>query len=111
MAIRVHLADDHTLFRAGLEAILASHEGVEVVGASPTGEEAAAMIARSRPDLVLTQLDMDLREAEGILKGIRRASPDSKIVVLTMFDNPRYVGPSPGWASTPTCTRAPPPRS
>jgi DNA-binding NarL/FixJ family response regulator len=91
MAIRVHLADDHTMFRAGLEAILASHEGVEVVGASPTGEEAATMIARSRPDLVVTQLDMDLREAEGILKGIRRASPDSKIVVLTMFDNPRYV--------------------
>ena len=78
MAIRVHLADDHTMFRAGLEAILASHEGVEVVGASPTGE-AAAMIARSRPDLVLTQLDMDLREAEGILESIRRASPDSKI--------------------------------
>ena len=42
MAIRVHLADDHTMFRAGLEAILASHEGVEVVGASPCGQASLA---------------------------------------------------------------------
>jgi DNA-binding NarL/FixJ family response regulator len=86
-SIQVHLADDHTMFREGLEAILASREGVEVVGTSSTGEEAAERVARTKPDLIITQLDVDLKTAEGILEGIRGASPDSKIMVLTMFDS------------------------
>ena len=90
-ALRVHLADDHTMFREGLEAILSSREGVEVVGTSGTGEEAAARIGETKPDLVITQLDTHPKTAEEILEGIRRASPDSRIVVLTVFDNLRYL--------------------
>jgi DNA-binding NarL/FixJ family response regulator len=89
--LRVHLADDHTMFREGLEAILASRSDIEVVGTSTTGEEAAAQVARTKPDLIITQLDMQLKTAEEILGGIRRASPGSKIVVLTMFDNLHYL--------------------
>jgi DNA-binding NarL/FixJ family response regulator len=89
--LRVHLADDHTMFREGLEAILASREDIEVVGSSSTGEEAAALIAQTKPDLIITQLDMQLKTAEKILEGIRRASPDSRIVVLTMFDSLHYL--------------------
>ena len=90
-AVRVHLADDHTMFREGLEAILASREGIEVVGTSSTGPEAAERVAASRPDVIVTQLDMQLKEAEEILAGIRGASPDSRIVVLTLWDNLRWV--------------------
>jgi DNA-binding NarL/FixJ family response regulator len=86
-SVRVHLADDHTIFLEGLEAILASREGLEVVGTSSTGGEAAERVAQTKPDLVITQLDMDLKTAEGILEGLRGASPDSKIMVLTMFDS------------------------
>jgi DNA-binding NarL/FixJ family response regulator len=91
MTVRVHLADDHTMFREGLAAILSAEEGVEVVGASSTGEAAAALIRETDPDVVITQLDMQLKEAEEILGAIRSASPDSKIVVLTLFDNLRYM--------------------
>ena len=91
MSIRVHLADDHTMFREGLESILASREGIEVVGRSSTGEEAAIQIGQTKPDLVITQLDMQLKTAEEIRSGIREASPESKIVVLTMFDNLHYL--------------------
>jgi DNA-binding NarL/FixJ family response regulator len=90
-SVGVHLADDHTILREGLEAILASREGVEVVGASPTGGEAAERVAQTKPDLIITELDMDLRTAEGILEGLRGASPDSKIVVLTLFDSFHYL--------------------
>jgi DNA-binding NarL/FixJ family response regulator len=90
-AVRVHLADDHIVFREGLEAILASRQDVEVVGKSSTGQEAAALVGETRPDLVITQLDMDLQTAQEILSGIREASPDSRIVVLTMFDNLHYL--------------------
>jgi DNA-binding NarL/FixJ family response regulator len=90
-AVRVHLADDQIVFREGLEAILASRQDVEVVGRSSTGQEAAALVGETRPDLVITQLDMDLQTAQEILSGIREASPDSRIVVLTMFDNLHYL--------------------
>ena len=91
MAIRVHLADDHTMFRQGLESILSSQEGVEVVGTSSTGPEAAAIVAETKPDVIVTQLDMQPRGAEEIISGLREASPDSRIVVLTLWDNLRYV--------------------
>jgi DNA-binding NarL/FixJ family response regulator len=90
-ALRVHLADDHPTFREGLEAILSSREDIEVVGRSSTGEEAAAQVGVTKPDLVITQLDMQLKTAEEILERVRSASPDSRIVVLTMFDNLHYV--------------------
>jgi DNA-binding NarL/FixJ family response regulator len=90
-AIRVHLADDHTIFREGLEATLSSRADIEVVGESSTGEEAAAQVGESKPDLIITQLDMHLKKVEEVLSGLRSASPASKIVVLTMFDNPHYL--------------------
>jgi DNA-binding NarL/FixJ family response regulator len=90
-AVRVHLADDHALFREGLAALLAANEGVEVVGTSSTGEEGAKRVSLTKPDLIVTQLDMDLKSAEQILTGIRRASPDSRILVLTVFDSLHYL--------------------
>src|SRR5919107_384259 len=90
-AVRIHLADDHTMFREGLQAILASREELEVVGTSTTGEEAASLIAKSKPDLVIAQLDMQIKTAQEILDGVQDASPDSKIVVLAMFDNLHYL--------------------
>jgi DNA-binding NarL/FixJ family response regulator len=93
MAIRVHLADDHTLFREGLEAILASRGGgIDVVGQSSTGgEDALALIEENKPDVVIAQIDADLNTAREVLLRIRSSSPDSRIVVLTIFDNLRYA--------------------
>jgi DNA-binding NarL/FixJ family response regulator len=91
MAIRLHLADDHTMFRQGLESILSSQEGIEVVGSSSNGEEVAVQVAETEPDVIVTQLDMQPKTAEGIIEDLRRASPGSKIVVLTLWDNLRYV--------------------
>ncbi len=91
MATRVHLADDHTMFRQGLGAILSSQEGIEVVGSTSTGPEAADQVAETKPDVIVTQLDMQPKTAEEIINGLREASPDSKIVVLTLWDSLRYV--------------------
>jgi DNA-binding NarL/FixJ family response regulator len=92
MAIRVHLADDHTMFREGLEAIFSSRGGIEVVGRSSTGgEDTIALVEENKPDVVITQIDTDLHTAKEVLSRIRSASPDSKIVVLTMSENLRYL--------------------
>ena len=84
MAIRIHLADDHTMFRQGLESILASQEGIEVVGSSSTGEDVAAQVAETKPDVIVTQLDMQPKSAEEIISGLRGAYPGSRMVVLTL---------------------------
>jgi DNA-binding NarL/FixJ family response regulator len=90
--VRATLVDDHTMFREGLVSILSSRgETIEVVGHSSTGEEAFALLRHHRPDVVITQVDVDLRKAKEILSGIREASPGSRIVVLTMFDNLHYL--------------------
>ena len=93
MTIRVHLADDHTMFREGLEAILSSRGGdIEIVGRSSTGgEDAMSLIEENKPDVVIAQIDLDLNTAREVLLRIRSCSPDSRIVVLTMFDNFRYL--------------------
>jgi DNA-binding NarL/FixJ family response regulator len=90
-AIRVILIDDHTMFREGLLGILSSRDDIEIVGDSPTGEEALSLLREKRPDIVIMQIDMDLHRAKEILARVRDASPDSRIVVLTIFDNFRYV--------------------
>jgi DNA-binding NarL/FixJ family response regulator len=88
----VHLADDHTMFREGLESILASHGGIEVVGRSSTGgEDAIALVEQGKPDVVITQIDVNLNTARDVLSKVRSASPDSRIVVLTMHDNLHYL--------------------
>ena len=87
----MHLADDHAMFREGLESILASRGGVEVVGTSSTGPEAAERVRWTRPDVIVTQLDMQPKTAEEIVSGLREASPHSRIVVLTLWDNLRYL--------------------
>src|SRR5215212_5163531 len=91
--IRVHLADDHTMFREGLEYILSSRgDGIEVVGRSSTGgEDAITLVEENKPDVVIAQIDVDLKTAKDILFRIRSASPDSRIVVLTMFENLHYL--------------------
>src|SRR5215207_6196696 len=92
MAIRVHLADDHTMFREGLESVLTARGGVEVVGRSSTGgEDIVALVEEKKPDVVITQIDTDLNTAKDVLSRIRSSSPDSRIVVLTMLDNLRYL--------------------
>ena len=91
MTVRTFLVDDHTMFREGLLSILSSHEGIEVVGHSSTGEDAFTLLRENSPDVVITQIDMDLHTAKEVIGRIREASPHSRIVVLTIFDNLRYV--------------------
>jgi DNA-binding NarL/FixJ family response regulator len=91
-AIRVILVDDHTMFREGIASVLTTRGGdVEVVGQGPHGRDAVELVERLKPDVVITQVEHHLKRAEEILSAMRLASPNSRIVVLTMFDNLHYV--------------------
>jgi DNA-binding NarL/FixJ family response regulator len=85
--LRVLIADDHPIFREGLSMLLATEEGVEVVGEAATTSEAVAAAAALQPDVVL--LDVDMPEAGGlaVLPDLVQAAPSARVVMLTMMDD------------------------
>jgi DNA-binding NarL/FixJ family response regulator len=88
---RVLIADDHTIFREGVRALLESADDLEVIGEAADGREAIDRSQRLRPDIVLMDIQMPgLGGLEAALE-IRRAQPDVKIVVLTQFEDREYV--------------------
>ena len=89
--IKVLLADDHTLFRNGLAGLLASYGGMEVVGSTPNGEEAVDLVERTRPDVVLMQVQVPFERARDNLVRMRAVLPPPKVVIVTMFESPRYL--------------------
>jgi DNA-binding NarL/FixJ family response regulator len=75
-AVRAILVDDHTMFREGLVSVLSSRGGgIEVVGHSSMGEEALALIREHRPDVVITQKNVDLNMAKEVLRSFVRPAP------------------------------------
>jgi DNA-binding NarL/FixJ family response regulator len=91
--IRVLLAEDHPVVRAGLEGLLGAAEGIELVGAATNGEEAVELAAELEPDVVLIDLSMPrLGGIEATLR-IVETRPETRVVVLTAFaDRERILG-------------------
>ena len=85
--IRILIADDHPLFRYGLRTLLQAESLFEVVGEATTGEEAVTLAASLLPDVIL--MDLTMPELNGIeaTRRIVQVAPQSKILVLTMFDD------------------------
>jgi DNA-binding NarL/FixJ family response regulator len=84
---RILLADDHTLFRYGLRAMLSSLPEFEVVGEAATGEEAVARTAELRPDIVLMDIKMPGVNGIEATRRILEGNPRVGVVVLTMFED------------------------
>lgn len=85
--IRVLIADDHSLVRHGLAAIINMEEDTAVVGEAGDGEEAIALWRELRPDVVLMDLRMPKVEGVEAIKRIRGEDPHAGIIVLTTFDH------------------------
>jgi DNA-binding NarL/FixJ family response regulator len=82
--VRVLLADDHKLFRAGIRALLSTIEEVEVVGEAADGREALRAIAAQRPDVVLMDIMMPNLNGLDAAARIGRAFPRTRVVILSM---------------------------
>ena len=85
--IRVLIADDHALFRYGMRAMLGAAPRYEVVGEASTGEEAVAMAAELKPDIVLMDLQMPGINGIEATRQIMGDSPHVGVVVVTMFED------------------------
>lgn len=88
---RICIAEDHTILRAGLRALLAAHPGVEIVAEAADGLELLRAVQKHHPDLVLLDLSMPRLHGLEAIHEIKQRHPQTKIVVLTMHDTEEYV--------------------
>jgi len=84
---QVLIADDHALFRYGMRAMLGAAPGYEVVGEAATGEEAVAMAAELKPDIVLMDVQMPGMNGIEATRLILEANPRAGVIVVTMFED------------------------
>jgi len=91
MAIRVLIADDHAVVRAGLRLLLDAAEGIEVVGEAGSGEEAVRLTRSVKPDVVLMDVVMPGMSGIEATGPALDAAPETKVLVLSMQDDPNYV--------------------
>ena len=84
-AIRVLIADDHPMMRAGIGATLRAHAQVDIVAEAADGEEAAAMYDRTRPDVALIDLHMPRMDGLEAIRVIRSRHAGARLIVLSTF--------------------------
>jgi DNA-binding NarL/FixJ family response regulator len=87
----VLLVDDHTMFRQGLAGILASYGGLEVLADVPNDAQALEVARDLGPDVVIIQVQMPFERAVATLEAMRPFPDQPRVIIVTMFESPRYV--------------------
>lgn len=90
-SIRIMLADDHALIRAGLRALLKSIEGVEVIAEASNGHETLEAVERRQPDVVLMDIAMPGLNGLETAARILKQHPSVRIIMLSMHANDEYL--------------------
>lgn len=89
--IRIVLVDDHALVRDGVARLLEAHPDMSVIGSFGDGREAVRFAAREEPDVAIVDIAMPTANGIDIARQLRDASPDTHLLVLSMYSNPEYV--------------------
>ena len=90
-AIRVLIADDHNLFRAGVRGLLKGFGGMEVTGEAVNGHEAVALAAAHRPDVLLMDVGMPGLNGIEAAERVRTATPTTRVIILSMHTGEEHV--------------------
>jgi len=88
---RMVIAEDHTILREGLRSLLSSSPEFEIVGEAEDGREAIQSVEKYKPDLILTDLSMPRMNGMEAIREIKRVSPKTRIVVLTVHKTEEYI--------------------
>jgi DNA-binding NarL/FixJ family response regulator len=88
---QIFIVEDHRLFREGLKAMLSPSPEYEIAGEAEDGLEAVRLIRKAKPDLVLLDLSMPRMSGFSVLREIKAAMPEVKILVLSIHESDQYV--------------------
>lgn len=88
---RVVIAEDHTILREGLKALLSSSADLQIVGEAGDGREAVRKVDQLKPDLLLVDLSMPRMNGMEAIQEIKKQSPETKVLVLTVHKTEEYV--------------------
>ena len=90
---RIFIAEDHTIVREGLRSLVSCNPEFEVVGEAEDGREAIRGVEQCKPDLILMDLSMPRMNGLEAIRDIRRVSPVTKILILTIHKTEEYILP------------------
>jgi len=90
MSVRILVCDDHEVIRCGLVSLLESSE-VEIVAQASSGQEAIEKAGETKPDVILLDIRMPDMDGLATLEQLLSIAPDSKVVMLSTYDNPTYM--------------------
>ena len=90
-AIRVLIADDHSVLRTGLRLLLSAQPDIEVVGEAADGVEVSRRAKELRPDIALMDLSMPGPPSGDVIRAVLRASRRTRVLILTMHDDAAYL--------------------
>jgi NarL family two-component system response regulator LiaR len=89
--IRILIADDHAIVRAGLRTLITAKPGMELVGEAEDGAQAVALAHSLKPDVIVLDMVMPRKDGLEAIKEIKRDNPEARILVLTSFDSDERV--------------------
>jgi len=89
--IRVLLADDHTVVRQGLRALLAAEEDIEIVGEAENGRQAIQLVKKLLPDVAVIDIAMPVLNGLEATRQITRSVPATKVLILSSYSDDEYV--------------------
>ncbi len=89
--IRIAIADDHKLIRAGISLILNENEEFQVVQQASNGKELIDGLTSSKPDVILLDMEMPVLSGPETLTKIRKTNPDIPVLILTMHNNEAFI--------------------
>jgi two-component system response regulator NreC len=88
---RIVIAEDHTILREGLRALLSSDPDLEIAGEAEDGQEAIRCVEKLKPALVLMDLSMPRVNGMDAIREIKKRAPDTKVLVLTVHKTDEYI--------------------
>ena len=91
MSVRVLIVDDHAVVRAGLRLLLEAEDGLEPVGEAGSARDAVFQARSTKPDVILLDVVMPDQSGLDVLPTLLREHPETKVLVLSMQDDPQYV--------------------
>lgn len=91
MPVNIVIADDHDIIREGIKSVLSQHSRYKVCAEAASGEEALELVEKHKPDIVLLDISMSKLSGLDVIPRIRRVSPDTKIIVISVHKMGAYV--------------------